>query len=157
RRVVERLQKAEVDLADYRRQSLDYYAGKDLAKKVEEHKKAQARREAVVAATRKAGGVTFAIAASRLVERKINGLALGLEAAPDEVVKLAEEADAAASSVGTRGELISALWYRAHRGLMKDDAQYAALAAKTQRSLGTALLTFALAREGPMRDKALAR
>jgi hypothetical protein len=82
---------------------------------------------------------------------------LGWAVDADAVVKLAEEADAAAPSSATRGAVIAALSFRAHRALAAEYRAYAELARKTERSLGSSLLlTYVLGREGPLRDKALA-
>jgi hypothetical protein len=84
------------------------------------------------------------------------GAGLGEPADPDALVKLAEEGEKAAPSWSSRTTLIAALSFRAHQALQKQDESYKKLADKTRRSLGPALLTFVLAREGSLRNLALA-
>jgi tetratricopeptide (TPR) repeat protein len=155
RRLLDRLKTADLDLKDSKLETLDGYAGKNDAKHLPEWRKALARQEEAVKATRKAGGASFAVAAVALAHGKIGSAALGLPAPPDEVVKLTEEAHAGAPSSGTRSGLIEALLFRAHVALQAE-ADYKALAERTQRSLGADLVTFVLAREGALREKALA-
>jgi hypothetical protein len=69
----------------------------------------------------------------------------------NELVKLAEEAHAAAPSEGTASALSAALVFRAHLALIGANAEYAKLAKKTGRSLGPSLVFYALAADSPLR------
>jgi hypothetical protein len=161
RDVWRRLQGVELDLADQNRDLFEGYTGKNDKKKQEDLKNALARNQAILAAARKAGGATFAAAAASHIYSVIHRAS----AAPrsevpvpdaDALVRLAEEAHAAAPSQATTGLLSAVLGYRAHKALAGQDAVYGAQAKRTQRSLAYALLTYVLAREGPLRDKVLA-
>jgi tetratricopeptide (TPR) repeat protein len=157
RAVWERLQKVELDLADSQRETLDVYAGKKDQKRARDLKMSLARQEKIVQATRKGGGATFAVAAAQLVTLTLGRAYLpDLTVDPDGLVKLAEEAHAAAPSAGTHATLVSALYFRAHRTLIKQDKGYAQLAERTRRSLGRRLLTYVVGEEGPLRARALA-
>jgi hypothetical protein len=155
-RVWQRLKDVELDLARQKRETLDAYAGKDDDNRLRDVKNTLAREEAVAAAARQAGGVTLAVAAVRLAQTHMSAAAVKAAVDPDAVVKLAEEARAAAPSSATESALISALCFRAHQSLIQRDPGYAALAAKTRRSLGDTALTYVLGRPGALRDKALA-
>jgi hypothetical protein len=72
------------------------------------------------------------------------------------LVKLAEEAHAAAPSQGTASTLSAALVFRAHLDLIGANAEYAKLAKKTKRSLGPSLVYYALATDSPLRAPAAA-
>jgi hypothetical protein len=156
RGVRQRLKGIELDLAHENRETLAIYAGQRDDKLREDARKSLARREAVLPAARKAVGVTLAVATTELARAKMSGAGMGLPADADEVVKLAEEAHAAAPSFATQSYLRAALLFRAHRSLTKNDGAYAELAARTRRSLGPSLLSYVLGREAPLRDKALA-
>jgi tetratricopeptide (TPR) repeat protein len=151
----QRLQGVELDLADKNRETLDFYAGKDDAKKLAEFKVALERQQGIVQSARKSRDRTFAVAAALLVRLQL-GVSGQLPPDADAAVRLAEEAHAAAPSAGTQGVLFSALFYRAHQSLAKSEPAYADLAARTRRSLGSTLLTWILGREGPLRARALA-
>jgi tetratricopeptide (TPR) repeat protein len=156
RRVVERLQANDVDIAESTRKLLDAYSGKDDKKNLEQLQKALARFKEVLGPARKVGGVTFALAVQSYVVTQV-GLAMYQgKVDADELVRLAEEAHVAAPSTGTQGALKTALQFRAHQSLTKARPEYAALAERTQRSLGLALVTWALGHEGPLRAKAVA-
>jgi tetratricopeptide (TPR) repeat protein len=151
----QRLQGVELDLADQTRETLDYYAGKDDAKKLADTKVALERQQGIVQTARKSRDRTFATGAALLVRQQIGASGL-LPPDGDAVVRLAEEAHAAAPSSGTQNTLIFALFYRAHQSLAKSEPAYADLAVRTQRSLGSNLLTWIIGREGPLRARALA-
>src|SRR5207248_7059674 len=122
-------------------------------KKADEARKALARAEAVLAAARGRKDRTFAAAAGRYVHAKITAWEYGEKADADELVKLADEAHAAAASDGTESALTAALLFRAHTALARDDAAYAKLADKTKKSLDTWLVYHALASDGPLRAR----
>jgi hypothetical protein len=155
--VWERMRKAKLDLADSERQTREYYAGTRDEKDARELKASLAREEKIVQATRKKGGATFAAAAGMLVNQTLGGAYLpDVRIDPDAIVKLAEEAHAAAPSASTHSTLISALRFRAHQALIKEERGYADLAARTRRSLGRRLLTYIAGEEGPLRARVLA-
>jgi uncharacterized protein (TIGR02996 family) len=140
-----RLGKVELDLADARRESLEFYAGKKDAKRLTDLKNALARQDQVVAAARKVKGVTFAVAGVGLVYLRISAASRGQEPDASALVGLAEQAHKAAPSDATRSALVSALLFRAHQALSKEDKAYAERAARTRRSLGMTLLNYVLA------------
>jgi hypothetical protein len=151
-----RLQGVELDLTDYRKESVDYWKGKEDAKKRDELKKTLARRQDRLADAKNAGGATFAAAVAALINTRIAGDTLEPVADVDNLVHLAEQADATAPSAGTQGTLVGVLLFRAHKTLVKEDRDYAALAERTRRSLGSYLVNYVLGRGGPLREKALA-
>ncbi len=150
-----KLQTVEVDREQYDRDTLDYFAGRKDDKTRDDLQKSIARRETTLEAARKVKGATLAVAAADLAGSLISKAALGLDVDADAVIRLAEEANAAAPSAATRNMLMYALCFRASVTARKESA-YGALARKTARSLGQELLTYILAHEGPLRDKALA-
>jgi tetratricopeptide (TPR) repeat protein len=155
-RLRRRLEGVELDLADSEKETKEYWAGKTDAKKQTEAKNSLTRHEAVLAEARKVGGATFAAAACDLIHTQIANDALVPVTDSDVLVRLAEEAHAAAPSLATEETLFSTLVFRAHRNLAKSQPAYKALAEKTQRSLGSSLLTFVLGGKSPLADKALA-
>ncbi len=148
--------KADLDLGDDLRNYQDYLAGKDEAKKVEEVRTHVTRTTEALAAARALDRRTFAVAVGRYVRAKSGAWGVGLPADADELVKLADEAHAAAPSAGTESALHTALTFRAHLTLTRDDADYAAMAKRTHRSFSTGLLGYALTVDGPHRARALA-
>jgi hypothetical protein len=151
-----RLRGADLDLAQETKDTLDSYTGKDDAKDLVRLKGALARAERVLPPARKAGGTTFALAAGGVVSARLSLAALRQEVDADALVRLAEEAHAAAPSAGTSSTLRSALRWRAHRDLCRADRGYAALAERTRRSLGSGLVVWVLGHEGAPRERALA-
>ena len=114
------------------------------------------RAEKTLTEARKVGGATFAIAAG-LVVRRLAQVQLGVVFDCDEMVRLAEEADKIAPSVGTRSTLQSALLARANKDLSVHDKEYAALAKKAGRSLTNGeVVAIALWRKGKLRDQTAA-
>jgi hypothetical protein len=82
---------------------------------------------------------------------------LGVAFDADELVRLAEEAQKAAPSAGTRSTLQTALLARASKALAAQEPEYAAMADKVRRALSSShLIAVALAREGKPRVAALA-
>src|SRR6185437_17062066 len=78
---------------------------------------------------------------------------LGDPVEADEVVALAEAAQAAAPSSATRGMLEGALLFRAGRKLAGKEPAFAALVSRTRRSLSAMdLRAVTLAHEGKMRQ-----
>ena len=140
-----RLEKADLDLGDATRESADYLSGRSDAKKSADAKKSLARAEAALAAARGRKDRTFAYAAGRYILAKQAVWAFGEKVDADELVKLAEEAHAAAPSDGTASALAGALVFRAHASLTASEPEYAKLAAKTKRSLSTWLVYHVLA------------
>jgi hypothetical protein len=151
-----RLQAADLDQEHSRREMLDFYAGKKEDKKREDLKKALALQRRTLEAARKVGGATLAVAAARMSSLRAGAGLFGLPADPAEVLRLAEEAEAAAASSATRRGRINALCFRAHQALAREDKAYAELVGKTRRSLGFQALTWALSKPGPLCDRALA-
>jgi len=156
RAVVAQVRGVELDLGDAKREMQEYLSGKADAKKVEDLRKRLARAEAALAAARPLKGPTFAVAVGRYVHAKLDGWPLGEPVDADELVRLAEEAHAAAPSDGTEALLRSALLHRAHVTLMKADDGYKARADRTKRSVGSHLIYHVLATDGPERAKVAA-
>ncbi|OAI48398.1 hypothetical protein AYO44_07125 [Planctomycetaceae bacterium SCGC AG-212-F19] len=155
--LAQRLDKADLDQTDADRDTRDHWAGKEDAKHRTDLKTGLARQEGILQAVRKQGGRNRAVAAATLAAGKMGATLYMPEINPDEYVKLAEEAHAAARSAATHQTLTAALCQRAHQTLAKEDPSYQALATRVERSLGsTEVLAFVLAREGTLRDKALA-
>jgi tetratricopeptide (TPR) repeat protein len=152
----ERLQKVELDLADDTKETLEYYAGKDDPKRIEQVKQKVKRREQRVESARKVGGRTLAVALASLVAAQVEAAIRGQRIDVDAAVKMAEEAHALAPSDGTRSVLADVLRHRAHRKLIQQVPAYAALAGRTQRSLSDQLLNWVLSQPGELRDRALA-
>jgi hypothetical protein len=155
-RVWQKLQTVEVDREQNDQEILDFFAGRKDDKYRSDMKKGLARVEATLQAARAVKGTTFAVAAASAISSRISSVILGEKIDADALVKLAEEALEAAPSSAVRGTLIQALSFRAHQALIREEPAYAKLATRTERSLGTLLLTWVLAREGALRDKALA-
>jgi tetratricopeptide (TPR) repeat protein len=152
-----RLGPVDVDLADYTRKMTEYYQKANDDKLRQDAGAALARDAEALTAARKVGGITLAVAANDLARDKMSLDALGQAADPDEVVRLAEEADKAAPSEGTDGGLVAALLFRADRTLARQEPAYAALAAKGQRSLGSGwLIPLSLSRGDKLRQAVLA-
>lgn len=151
-----RAAKADLDVGDDEQRYKDFLSGKDDAKKVEETKAHVARTAEALAAARRAGGATFAVAVGRYVRAKTGAWAQGQDAGADELVKLAEEAHALTPSAGSEATLQSALTFRAHLALIAADTKYAGMAAKSRRSFGTSLVVYAITVDGPHRAKVVA-
>jgi tetratricopeptide (TPR) repeat protein len=151
-----RLERADLDLGDEARESADYLSGKSDARKADDVKKVLARASAALAAARGRKDRTFAYAAGRYVLAQQGVWAFGEKVEPDELVKLAEEAHAAAPSDGTISVLAGAVLFRAHLSLTDSEPAYAKLAAKTKRSLGTWLLYHVLSEDGPLKARVAA-
>ncbi len=151
-----RLEKADLDHGDDARESKEYLAGTSDARRSEDAKKSLARAETAMAAARGRKDRTFAYAAGRYIHAKEGVWAFGENVDADALVKLAEEAHATAPSDGTESLLVSTLLFRAHTTLIRVDAEYAKLAAKTKRSLGFWLVYCVLAEDGPLKAKVAA-
>jgi hypothetical protein len=158
RAVYRKLHGVELDLTDSTRDTLEYYSGKDDAKLLKWLDQSLARKEAAVAATRKGKGkgATFAAAANALGAERMRVAALGCTVDSDALVRVAEEAHAAAPSSATHSGLMRAYRFRAHQRFVRQDRALAEVAARTSRSLGPSLLGYFVGREGPLRDKLLA-
>src|SRR5262249_20287632 len=135
----------------------DFYAGKDLAKRRAEMKASAERARTLVEATRKAGGATFAVAATELARAR-GGLGGG--GGPGDAggaVRLGGGGHAARPPPGTRSALASALLVRADAALARQEPAYQALVTPARRSLSPAyLVAFALGGPDRVREAALA-
>ena len=153
RRLDEALGEANLDHSDSSRALKEQLDGKNEARLKEETKVSLARWEKRVQPLRKAGGVTFAIGASTLAVL----LMQDEPANPDRVVQLSEEANAAAPSRATRSGLVSALLFRAHQRLIKQNPDYAGMVQRSRHLLGAGyLVALALERGGKLRAAVLA-
>jgi hypothetical protein len=151
RRLWNHLQNAQLDLADADRRALDSYRGKKDAETRRNLKAAVAHYQKLVNIHRKTGGLDFALAASLLVKNQLSLGQIGDAVDLDELVSLAEEADAAAPSRGTQSTLISALLARASQALARQEKAYAALVSRAKRSLEpNFLIAVALAQGGDL-------
>lgn len=156
RKLAIRLKEADLDMEGYKRQALESITGKKADKDRDDLVKSLQRYEEVLVEARKVGGRTFAAAAGQLAAGRMAAALYDLPVDADGIVKLVQEADAVATSSGTRGMLIEAYLFRAHLALTKQDEEYAALAKKTRRTLGTQLVTWAVGNPGRLRELALA-
>jgi hypothetical protein len=105
-----------------------------------------------LAAARKAGGPTLAVAVYDLSAVRMAGAWLGPTVNADELVALAEEAYTAAPSRGSEGLKQNAWLFRAHETLRKQEPAYARLAKQGSRSLGFSdLIALALSPESPVK------
>lgn len=136
RNLQERAAKAELELADINRHTLDFYQGKRDDKLRKELTGVTDRLRETLTAARKVGGATYAVAAANLSRHLIGLDTLGLAVDTHEIVKLAEDAHQAAPSRGTHQQLVYALLQHAQTSLVKQDATYANLSARAKRSLG---------------------
>jgi hypothetical protein len=151
-----KLKGLELDLSDYARDTIAYYKGTDDAKHLKRLQADVKDLADALKAVRKAGGTTFAVAADSMVREKIGLAAFGQAVDADELVRLAEEAHAAAPSRGSQSNLMGALLFRASQTLAKQAPAYAALLARGQRSVGvSSVIAVALSEKGPARQLAL--
>jgi hypothetical protein len=156
-RLARRAEEASPDVAAHKKESLDFYAGKSDDKYRQQGAAALAQAERTLKEVRDGGGTTFAVAADAVVRLRLSQESLGAPVDADELVRLAEEAHRAAPSVATAGALEAALLARASRALTGQEPEYAAMAKRARRSLGsTYLVAVALWREGKPREAALA-
>ncbi|HZV05701.1 MAG TPA: hypothetical protein VE999_11515 [Gemmataceae bacterium] len=136
-----RLERGTLDFAAEETRTRELHAGK-RDEKYRKDLQAQLRRykERVETAGKGQRGVTYAVAATDLAGLQIGLATFGANVDRDEVVKLAESAYEAAPSSATRRHLEGALLFRAAGNLARKDANFAALAARTRRSLAPYLL-----------------
>lgn len=157
RSLARRAEEASPDVAASKQEALDFFQGKNDEKNRKEFAAGVVRAERTLKEVRGAGGVTFAVAAVGVVHAKLAQEPLGVALDLDELVRLAEEAHKAAPSVATSAALEAALLARASKALAAREPEYAAMARRAQRSLGsTYLVAVALWREGKPREAALA-
>jgi hypothetical protein len=135
-----RLEKVELDLTDYTRETRAFYLGANDARILQVLKTNDERLAAVLPAARRKGGATLALALGKLAGNRMGLEVLGQPGKGEEPVALAEQADAAAPSAATRALLISTLLARADRELAKTEPTYAALAARGRRGVGASHL-----------------
>jgi tetratricopeptide (TPR) repeat protein len=147
RALEKRLESITLDLRASKTEIVDFITGKRDARLLEETKAALERRTQILTEARKIGKITLAVAADQLVDTKIESVLMGQNVDAEEMLKLAEEADKAQSSSGTRSTLSAALLHRIHRRLVTTNAEYAAIAEKTKRTLGSSVIYWALHEE----------
>ena len=146
--VLARLEKADLDHGDSEREIREFVSGASDAKRGDEIRKGLARATEALAATKDRKDRTFAAAVGRYVRSAMMAWWYGTAVDADKLVKLADEAHAAAPSDGTEATLSSALAFRAHLALARADKEYAALAERTKRSVGWSLAYHVLATDG---------
>src|SRR5262249_52132744 len=118
KRLAGRLGEVELDNADSVRQTLDYFTGKNDDKWLKGLRSGIERDRGVLQAVRKSGNAVTRAAAAAFLARDLMSLDLaGQKVDADEVVRLAEEAHAAAPSRATLGTLTGALLARGSRTL----------------------------------------
>lgn len=150
RKLDEHLRKTEPDLDDANRRLLDYYAGARDAE-VRAELAGNVRRWEVEYERLRGGrrGPTFAVAAATLANYLAEYATLGEGVDADRVVRLAEEAHAAAPSEKTAGQLANALLLRAHRRAARAAPEYVRVTERGQRTLTPGyLVVVALSRGG---------
>lgn len=151
RKLAELTRGLDLDLERSNRETLESYQGKKEEKQRTEHKARVARLRKALEEARKVGGATRAAAAAELALELSRADGLGLPVDADELVRLAEEADRAATSQGTRRELVGSLLARAGRTLVASNKTYAAWVKRSRRALGHGtLLALALTEGGPL-------
>ncbi len=115
RGVWQKLQSVDVDRDQDDRETLDYYAGKKDDKYKADWKTGQARQEKIWEEARRSKGTTLAVAAVSLATTRMNGVVYGEPVDADGIVKLAEQAHAAAPSTSTKADQSQGrLSFRAH-------------------------------------------
>ncbi len=157
RALEKQLQEVELDLTDSTREQLEFFARKKDAKVREERKARTERWEKHYQRFQKERSVTFAVVAVTLAKALIDREEIGEEVDADRVVRLAEEAHAAAPSVATHNFLVSALLFRAHRQFTRQEPEYHKRATQARRALDPDyLLAVALSQGGRLREAVLA-
>src|SRR5262249_48243197 len=102
-------------------------------------------------------GATFAVAAVSLSEALTSREQMGENVDANQVVRLAEEAHAAAPSRATQSALVTAILFHAHQQLVKQEPDYAKMASRARRSLSPSyLIAVAISEGGKLRDAVLA-
>jgi tetratricopeptide (TPR) repeat protein len=150
RQLGKRLAEATLDQVEYTKLAKEGFAGVKDAKRRDDLTGTLARLEVELKEARKVGGPTFGVAVMNWYVRQGMLDALGKPADTEALVALAEEAHQAAPSQGTKRILNSALLFRAHKAIMKQEPTYAALEEKAKRSLPVDyVIALALFREGP--------
>lgn len=142
-RLLERLSAVELDLVDERKRTLEFYSGQvDEKTKRAFHSQLERSRKLVDEARAK-GGIDFAVPAVGLLKSQFSQELLGQAHDSDELVKLAEEAHAAAPSKGTFWGLVNALSRRGGTELAAESAEYAKVAKRGEHSLWSLYLVAA--------------
>ncbi len=152
--LADRLDKADLDSDADAAEQRDFLAGKISDTRKEELAKALARSRETLAAVKGTKTATYAVAVSGYVRTALAADLYGTPADADELVRLADDAAAAAPSEGAADTQVYALLFRAHKRLTAASPEYAKLATKTARSLGSVLVVYALAAGGPLTDAA---
>jgi tetratricopeptide (TPR) repeat protein len=154
KKTLERVAAAEFNLSESLKDQLDFYKGTKDSQQKEQAAAAQKRATERLAAARKVGGVTFAVAAGDLLSAQTTAELYGVPVDADAVVAAAEEAHAASPSGGSAAVLQGALMVRGGRRVAAEVPAYAALVKVAGRSMGghIGLLPVALGRPGPARD-----
>jgi tetratricopeptide (TPR) repeat protein len=156
RALLQRLERVDLDQTGEIALAKSVYAGGRKDEMRSRATTAIARSETALKAARaRKRDLTFAVAAATLAGNRISGFASGLEADPDAIVSLAEEAHSVAPSYRTRGILMGGLSFRAGRRLARSQPAYARMADKTRMSTSdTLLVCIALNGDNPLRDAA---
>jgi hypothetical protein len=134
RGLLQKLEGVDLDLADDKRQTLEYYAGAKDSQYREGLASGIKRYEAIVGAAPVKRDATSAVAASSLAAYRMQGDELGMPADVDAVVRLAEEAHTAVPSEGTYFILEEALSFRLVRALRRQDPAFARMLTRAKRS-----------------------
>jgi hypothetical protein len=157
RNLERQLRDAELDLADTIQVQLDHIAGKKAAKEKADLEVTIKRWEEYYTRFKKDGGATFAVAAVTLAGSLMRREEVGEAVDVDRVIRLAEEAHAAAPSRQTQSFLADALLFRTHRQLIQQEPEYAKMATRARRALEhDDLIVVAVERGGKLRTAALA-
>lgn len=153
RKLEQHLRKTEPDLEDAIRRALDHYAGTSdaevRAKLAGNVRRWESEYERLRSGPR---GPTFAVAAATLAQYLAEYATLAEDVDADRVVRLAEEAHAAAPSEKTTGQLANALLLRAHRRTLvtrRAEPEYLRATERAQRTLAPGyLVVLTLSRGG---------
>jgi tetratricopeptide (TPR) repeat protein len=149
------LEGIELDLADSKRRTMEYYAGTRDAQNQMAMKSTVMQQETIVQKLQGKSGPTFAAAASALSGWWINGDEFGIPIDVDAVVRVAEEAHAASPSEGTYRALEQALSFRLYRKLTRNGGAFGRANPRAKRA-GTPPEELAAVLEGnPSRREAI--
>jgi hypothetical protein len=136
-RIAAQLRSVDVDLADAKQQTLDFYSGSEDEKIAAQAKISITSLENAVADLPKnRKDRTLAVGSCKLVTRSIFAAPFGIRANAGKLVTSAEKAYALSPSSASRRTLIKAHLYQASQRLAASDQRYAAAIERTRRSLG---------------------
>ncbi|OWK46845.1 tetratricopeptide repeat protein [Fimbriiglobus ruber] len=151
RAVADRVDKADLDLSHQNQEYRDYLAGKKDAKLLSDLKQGADRARETMAATAGKKDATYAVAVADYVRCRSTAALFGQAVDADELVTLAEQADAAGKSEGSATTLRQTLALRAHLRLIRTVPEYGRVATPAvTRLLGLIVPDLILFEGGPL-------